>query len=227
MTAESSRALDFPISGAGPLSQAVRLRGYRQFVDVADAVRALPYGRVGNSDDVLAVIEEGKGTCSSKHRFLAALAHECGHTEVQLVLGLYEMSEQNTPGVGNVLRVEELTVIPEAHCYLMCGEKRFDFTGLATAASSPFDSLIEERVVSPTDLPSAKLAYHRGAIEIWARARGMDADRAWAIRERCIALLANSTPHTDACANAVHCEVRPVERGRLVSRPPPEIGVNT
>src|SRR5688572_23514874 len=127
MTAESSPALDFPISGAGPLSQAVRSRGYREFADVADAVRLMPYGRVRNSDDVLAVIEEGKGTCSSKHRFLAALAHECGHAEVQLVLGLYEMSEQNTPGVGNVLRVEGLTVMPEAHCYLMCGEERFDF----------------------------------------------------------------------------------------------------
>jgi hypothetical protein len=72
---------------------------------------------------------------------------------------------------------------------------RLDFTGLASGIASPFESLIEERVVSPADLPSAKLAYHRRAIDAWARAHGMDADRAWTLRERCMELLANSTPH--------------------------------
>jgi len=202
----SLQAPDFLISGAGPLSRAARSRGCRRFTEVAEVVRALPYGRVQDSEDVLAVLKEGKGTCSSKHRFLVALAHECGHTEVQLVLALYEMSEKNTPVVGNVLRVEQLSAIPEAHCYLTYGGWRFDFTGLAAAAASPFESLIEERVVSPTDLASTKLAYHRHAIELWARAHGIDPDRAWTIRERCIALLASSTPHSGARASAVRSD---------------------
>jgi hypothetical protein len=185
-----TQALDFAISESGPLSQAARARGYCGFAEIAEAVRALPYGRVEHPEDIAAVLGEHRGTCSSKHRFLAALAHECGHTEIELMVGLYEMSEGNTPGIGAALRMAQLSAIPEAHCYLMCRGRRFDFTGLAAA---PFESLIEERVVSPADLPSTKLAYHRCAIDIWARARGLDADYVWAVREQCIALLANST----------------------------------
>lgn len=180
---------DFVIAESGPLSRTARLRGYARFAELVEAIRALAYGRLRDSSDIAAVLQERRGTCSSKHRFLAALAHECGHAEIQLVLALYEMSESNTAGVGSVLRAEGLTAIPETHCYLACRGRRFDFTGLAAATVSPFDALIEEQIVSPTDLPAAKLAYHRAAIDAWARARDMDPQRAWAIRERCIARL--------------------------------------
>ena len=211
MSVDTSRVLDFPITDSGPLSREARSRGYGRFAEAAEAVRALPYGRIQDAEDIKAVLLEQKGTCSAKHRFLAALAHECGHLEVQLMIGLYEMSERNTPGVGAALG--QLSAIPEAHCYLMYGGNRLDFTGVAAGASSPFESLIEERPVSPSDLPSTKLAYHRRAIDAWARARGMDAGHAWAIRERCIALLANSTPHTDAQANAAHCKGQSARAG--------------
>ncbi len=181
---------DFGISGPGPLSNAARSHGCRSFVEIAERVRQLPYGRVRDSSDIAAVLAERRGTCSSKHRFLAALAHECGHTEIHLVLALYEMSERNTPGVGSILQAEGLTAIPEAHCHLACMGLRFDFTGLASAIGSPFDAMIEERIVSPADLPLVKPAYHRAAIDAWARAHSMDPERAWAIRERCIAQLA-------------------------------------
>jgi hypothetical protein len=194
--------MDFPISGSGPLSQRARSLGYHRFAEVAEAIRALPYGRVRDTQDVAAVLKEHKGTCSSKHRFLAALAHECGRPDVQLMVGLYGMSERNTPGIGPALREEQLSDIPEAHCYLMYASQRFDFTGLAAGSASPFESLVEECVVSPADLPSAKLALHRRAVDLWARARDMDPDRAWAIRERCIALLADSTPHAHAGATS-------------------------
>lgn len=177
---------DFALSD-GPLSRLARKFGWRTFGEVAEAIRTLPYGRVPDPEDVAAVLKEGKGTCSGKHRFLAALAHECGRTEVKLMLGLYEMSEENTPGVGAVLG--ELRAIPEAHCYLAVGDERFDFTGLAAGATSPFDSLIEERAVSPADLPATKLAWHRRAVDSWARTRGLAPDAVWGVRERCIALL--------------------------------------
>ena len=189
---------DFPIVDAGPLSRATGLRGYGTFLDVSEAVRALPYGRVRDPANALAALEEQKGTCSSKHRFLAALAHECGHTEVVLMLGLYEMCEANTPGVGAVLGAEGLSTIPEAHCYLMCDGQRYDFTGLASGAASLFDSLLEERSVSPNESAYTKAAYHRSVLFRWARTHGMDPDRAWAIREKCIELLANNTPRAAA-----------------------------
>jgi len=56
-------------------------------------------------------------TCTTKHALLAALARE-QHINAQLVLGIYEMSERNTPGVGHVLSRYGLSYIPEAHCHL-------------------------------------------------------------------------------------------------------------
>jgi hypothetical protein len=206
MSVAESQVFDFPIEGTGPLSRDARSRGYRQFAEVAEAVRSLPYGRPRDSQNVLAVFEEQRGTCSSKHRYLAALAHECGHTEVKLMLGLYAMSDNNTPGVGAVLGAAGIAAIPEAHCYLMCGERRFDYTGLPSGGTSPFESLLDERPISPRDLPSVKFVYHRGAVADWARGRGIDPDSAWALREKCIELLANSTPHADARASAEPCE---------------------
>ena len=40
------------------------------------------------------------------------------------MLGIYEMSDRNTPGVGRVLTAHGLSYIPEAHCYLRCQGER-------------------------------------------------------------------------------------------------------
>ena len=183
--------LDFQITGTGALSSAVRALGYRRFAEVAEVVRALPYGRVRDTEELLAVLDEQKGTCSSKHRLLAALAHECGYTDVKLTLGLYEMSEKNTPGVGGVLEAAGIEAIPEAHCYLTYQGRRFDFTGLVPGYASPFDTLIEERTVSPSEVTSVKTAFHRDALAKWAGLRHVDLEHAWKIREDCIRLLAD------------------------------------
>ena len=83
--------------------------------------------------------------------------------DVSLTIGLYEMSERNTPGVGIVL-ASQVDAIPGAHCYLTCEGQIYDFPGLASGQSSPFDSLIDERSVALDDLASVKLEYHREAI---------------------------------------------------------------
>jgi hypothetical protein len=144
---------------------------------------------VAENDDPAAILRARTGTCSSKHRFLAALAHECGRLDVSLAIGLYEMSERNTPGVGSVLTAAGVDAIPEAHCYLTYEGRRYDFTGLAAGQWSAFDSLIDERSVAPDDLPAVKLKYHQEAIARWAAQLGFDFDRAWQLREECIASL--------------------------------------
>lgn len=112
------------------------------------------------------------------------------------------MSERNTPGVGDVLAAACVDAIPEAHCYLTYQGQRYDFTGLASGQSSPFDSLIDERPVALHDLSSVKLAYHREAIARWAAKVGLSFERAWQLREECIASLANNTVNTDARKNS-------------------------
>jgi hypothetical protein len=102
------------------------------------------------------------------------------------------MSERNTPGVGSILAAAGVDVIPEAHCYLTYEGQRYDFTGLVAGQVSPFDSLMDERSVAPDDLPPVKLKYHLEAIARWATQVGFDFERAWQLREECIASLANN-----------------------------------
>ena len=88
--------------------------GAATFEDLALHVRRLPYRRTLASEDAYQILREGCGTCSSKHRLLAITAREAGRTDVQLTVGIYRMSEANTPGVGSVLANAGLTYVPEA-----------------------------------------------------------------------------------------------------------------
>jgi hypothetical protein len=185
-----SNRLQFRISGGSALCEEVRSRGFEAFDQLAEHVRTLPYGRTSNAKDPLAVLRQGRGTCSAKHQLLAAVAQDCGHSEVQLTIGIYEMSEENTRGIGTVLNAASLTCIPEAHCYLSIEGERFDFTGLPAGSSSPFAALVAEYTVSPTNLPQIKIEIHKEAIAAWARDRGISKEAAWAAREACIAALA-------------------------------------
>lgn len=189
--------LNFPILAGGVLSDAVLAEGFSTFIQLAERVRLLPYGRTAPIADPLVVLREKRGTCSSKHQLLAAVAHECAHLEVQLTVGIFEMREQNTPGVGAVLSAASLSCIPEAHCYLMVGGDRFDFTGLSPGASSPFDALLSEHVVSPDELSQSKVRLHMQAIASWAAAVGLSPESAWATREACIKALATNAASTE------------------------------
>jgi hypothetical protein len=189
-TTRLSRRLQFPISGSSPLCDSIRSSGFESFEDLAEHIRKLPYGRTANTDEPLAVLRQGRGTCSAKHQLLAAVAQDCGHAEVQLTVGIYEMSEENTPGVGAVLNEASHASIPEAHCYLTIEGERFDYTGLSAGNSSPFAALLAEYTVSPKNLQQIKVALHKEAIADWARERGISEMEAWATREACIAALA-------------------------------------
>jgi hypothetical protein len=181
--------LAFTIRGSSSLCEAVLAGGFTTFEQLALQVRSLRYQRTSSPDRPMAVLDEGRGTCSSKHQFLAAVAHETGHLEVGLTVGIYEMSEQNTPGVGVALASASLQSVPEAHCYLTINGKRFDFTGLPSGPVSPFDVLLSEHRVLPCDLAEAKPRLHRAAITTWAAAAGLSEESVWIIREACIAAL--------------------------------------
>ncbi|WP_189577506.1 hypothetical protein [Marinobacter zhanjiangensis] len=188
---------DFELPESGPLTREVRRHGFDHFLALAEHVRQLPYGRPSDPGDFLAVLKEERGTCSFKHRLLAAVAHECGHSEVELVVGLYGMSDQNTPGVGVVLDDAGFGSIPEAHCYLRLGSRRYDFTGVSAGSMSPFDALLSEHVICPERLTEEKKSLHQEAIGAWARYNNQSFGDAWALREDCIQALASSNAHGD------------------------------
>ena len=177
---------DFPLDAGGETGRRFACLGVRGYREAARYVRSLPYGRTSDRSDWRLVLEEGRGTCSTKHALLAALARENG-SAVSLVLGFYEMDGENTPGVGRVLAKHGLRCVPEAHCFLAHDGWRVDLTR-EDAGDGPASFLYEEEI-EPGQIGAFKVEAHREFVGLWAEDRGLDPARVWRAREECIAAL--------------------------------------
>ena len=184
---------DVALRAAHEIGAELSRRGARTYRDAGRLVRDLPYGRTADRADPMLVLSEGRGTCSTKHALLARLAEE-ERLPVRLTLGLFEMSEANTPGVGRVLAVHGLTVIPEAHCYLTVGDSRVDVTFAAEDDREPIEHLLHEETLRPDQIGDYKVSLHRRFLAEWAAGpanpSGLDSESLWGVREACIAALA-------------------------------------
>ncbi len=122
---------------------------------------------------------------------MAALAAE-HDVLVQLMLGIYEMSDRNTPGVGSVLSKYGLSYIPEAHCYLGYQGERLDVTGVP-AGAEPITRFLHEEPITTDQIGAYKTDLHKRVLTAWiptvAALRGYGLERVWRIREECIAAL--------------------------------------
>jgi hypothetical protein len=169
-----------------PISSRFRLKGVSTFHQACDFVWKLPYGRTIDQG-LIAVFHEGKGTCSSKHRLLKALADELGIDGIELIVGIYLMNENNTPGVGSVLGRNEFNSIPEAHCYLRYENRRIDLTRSEIVASEPINEFLVEVAVEAEKLPEFKQPFHYQYV---VDNYGNDQAKAvWDCREQCIVAL--------------------------------------
>jgi hypothetical protein len=182
---------DRPLQGDGLLTRRFRAAGVSDMVGAAGLIRRLPYGRIADRNQFWLVLEEGRGTCTTKHALLSELSREQG-IAVQLTLAIYEMSEANTPGVGAVLGKYGLACIPEAHCFLRYESARVDVTGVP-AGAEPIDRFLHEEPITIEQIGAYKIDRHRRFLAEWlARRAGPPAlglDEAWRIREECIAAL--------------------------------------
>jgi len=180
-----------PLASDGPVTCLFRAAGVRDFVAAAHHIWKLPYGRIANRNQLGLVLSEGRGTCSTKHALLAELARE-QNISVQLTLGIYEMSERNTPGVGQTLKKYGLSYIPEAHCYLCYRGERIDVTGVA-AGAEPIQEFLYEESIAVEQIGAYKNDLHKRFLRDWiSRTEGMEGrnlEEVWRIREECIAAL--------------------------------------
>jgi hypothetical protein len=176
---------------AGPVTAAVRAAGCGTLREAFALVWLVPYGRNRDRGDFLAVLEERRGTCSSKHALLSLLAAE-QRLDITLHLGIYLMSERNTPGIEEVLARHGLPSIPEAHCFMRCDGSVVDVTRLPRQGTEPIAGFLYEERIGAGQVVEHKPRLHREFLERWAaegRAGGLTAHELWAIREECIAAL--------------------------------------
>jgi hypothetical protein len=110
-------------------------------VDLVEAVRDLPYGR-SRDRSVLGMLRERRGTCSTKHLFLAqALAERFSETDPRIVHRVYRL---NPSRARELYGVEVAKVVPEAgltdvHRFLtvVIGGRRVELD--ATFPGEPWD----------------------------------------------------------------------------------------
>lgn len=181
---------DFPLASDGPATHLFREAGARTFTDALCIIAHLPYGRNTTRDNPLVALQEGRGTCSTKHALLKLLADEHARPDVRLMLGIYRMNDSNTPGVGAVLSTAGLDYLPEAHTYLRIGGVVLDCTTAGSGRAAFLADLMEEQEIPSPQIGAWKVAHHRAFLDRWRAGNFLGAlDELWRIRERCIAAL--------------------------------------
>ncbi|MGE0683545.1 MAG: hypothetical protein AB7P69_21925 [Candidatus Binatia bacterium] len=177
------------LHSVGPISTALIDRGAANFRTAGRYLHQLPYGRNTNRADFRLVLTEGRGTCSTKHALLAELARE-RHLSVVLTLGIYEMHERNTLGVGPVLDKYELSYLPEAHCYLTYEGMRIDVTRSGMGPTEPIRQFLHEEAITPEQIGNYKIRLHQQFLRQWvtntALTHRLSFEEIWRIREECI-----------------------------------------
>ena len=175
---------------AGDIAAAFIRAGALDYRAAARFVSRLPYGRNFLARDPLVVMREGRGTCSTKHALLRRLAME-QDLKISLVVGIYEMNAENTPGIGSVLERYQLVSLPEAHCYLRYCGKRVDITR-DNGGRRELEFFLEEDII-PEQIGEYKAVLHRRFMQQWMTKSNVagrrDLEELWRIREECIAAL--------------------------------------
>ncbi len=186
--------MEYTLRSDKKLSKLVQEKGIGTWNELLSYVRQLPYGRNSIRTDFSLVITEGKGTCSSKHAFLKAVAEENNMANVKLILCIYRMTERNTPGIGTELTENGIDFIPEAHCFLRIDETGIDVTNATSDLKEIALDIMEESEITPEQVGDFKVEYHKDYIRNWIYKMEMNFSYAeiWNIRENCIANLAKT-----------------------------------
>lgn len=182
----SIRQLHFTSSDS--LTTLIKDKGIKNWSELIDFTRNLPYGRNLNREDFSLVMKENKGTCSSKHSFLKKVADQNNFDDVKLILGMYRMNHLNTSKIGNTILESGLEYIPEAHCYLKLNGQRIDITTPNTDIEKLANDIIEEIEIEPEQVTIFKVDYHKKYVLNWINDNKikMNFDKIWEIREQCI-----------------------------------------
>ena len=180
--------LNFTLPQNGSLSSLLLEKEIFDFKSAIAYVHQLPYGRTSDRSDYRLIIPENRGTCSTKHAFLKQLSMESQLETVRLFIGIYEMNEANTKGVGKVLEKQQLKYIPEAHTYLKIEGNVLDVTHATSNKTLFLDSLLLEEEILPDQIANYKVNFHQNYLKQWIATEQLSYsfEEIWRIREECI-----------------------------------------
>lgn len=134
------RLPDHALSGGGPVQEAFRRSGISSFHDACFWVQRLPYGEAVPGPHTSALLSGRRGTCTTKHGAIAALAAEL-RLPMRKQLGFHRMDDSMVPGIGALLAPLGLSFVPAVHCFLDSMGAAIDLTaGNRDGRARPIDS---------------------------------------------------------------------------------------
>ena len=179
---------DYKLRSKDKLTKLAKSKGIETWNELTEFIKNLPYGRNKNRTDFGLVLSEQKGTCSSKHALLKNIADLNNIPNIELVIGIYRMTELNTPKIGTELTDNSIEFIPEAHCYLKINENRIDFTSEQSEFKKIEEDIIQEKLIEPNQVANFKVDYHKNFLKNWLNETKskFGFDQIWRIRQKCI-----------------------------------------
>lgn len=187
--------MNLPLKSSGTITQFFIKKNLLTIESILKWIQDLPYARNQDPSDFMQVLIDERGTCSTKHALVRALAIENKMENVQLLLCIYRMNINNTSNIDVMLNTFQLPYIPEAHCYLCINGTKIDITNKDSDFCKIQTDIIEEQIIQPCEIGDYKTEYHQTYIKNWIREKSIpySFDEIWRIRELCIkALIFNS-----------------------------------
>ena len=104
------------------------------------------------------------------------------------MIGIYRMTSNNTPGIGDVIEAAGLAHLPEAHCYLMYNGRRLDYTTATSDIKRIESDILHEIEINSDQIGQYKMEVHQSFLNQWRQDQKSNLSLAelWDIREQCI-----------------------------------------
>ena len=140
---------DAEITDSGIISKKFLKLGIHSFKEACIYVHKMEYGYNSNYEDDLILFKEKKGTCTTKHGTIAALAEEIG-IHLHKNIGIYKFTENISTGTNDILKKYDIPYVPMVHCFLVCEDNRFDLTeGNKNGKNTSIEEFIHSEQVIP------------------------------------------------------------------------------
>lgn len=181
---------NFNLTASGDISNHFIKNDIKTFYEAIKYVNKLDYGR-SKLAYPLNILEDKKGTCSTKHALIKDLAQENNIKSIKLRMCIYPMAQENTPGVGKVLDRYRLDYILESHVYIYCDEERYDFTFPGKNEMKWEKDILIETEIEVDQIGDYKVEYHKNILKDWIKRDKLSftLKEMWQIRESCIRTL--------------------------------------
>lgn len=159
--------IDFDILSEDSFSTLARKNGLKTFEEACKFVSELQYGRISDKEDFTLILTEKKGTCSSKHAFLAGLVDENKKSGIDLMVGIYFINAETHPEFQHLFENKSYPYIPDAHCYFRVNGNRYDYTFPTSYIDDKNLIFIREQKIEPHQATVWKEAIHQDFIKSW------------------------------------------------------------